>query len=185
MPALAPKWEAVALALAGGDSHRIAYIAGGYKYNRAGAHRLCTKPEIQERANEIRQERAEIAARARQEAAKQAGYDEAWWDQHVKIGALGALRGDPVRDATGRKKRDPETGEIIYRPDRAAAARFFDLMGRRLGIFIDRAEIGGPGDFARLSDAELQAKLVELGNALGVPEDVVKRLEWKPQEAAE
>lgn len=185
MPALTPKWEAVALALAGGDSQKNAYIQAGYKYDRKSAARLCTHPEIKARVAEIVTERSQFEARTRQIAAHEAGMDRAWWDRHLKALVLGGLRGDPVRDAAGRKRKDPETGEIIYKPDRAAAVRGLELVGKANGWLIERAEIGGPGDFARLSDAELQAKLVELGNALGVPEDVVKQLEWKPQEAAE
>lgn len=184
MPALAPKWEAVALALAGGDTHKNAYIQAGYSYTRASAHRLCTKDVIVKRVAEIRKERAELETRTRIAAAQEAGMDRAWWERHVKVLILGGLRGDPVRDATGRKRIDPETQEIIYKPDRAAAVRGLELVARYEGWLIERAEIGGPGDFSRLTDTELQAKLVELGSALGVPEDVIRQLEWKPEDAA-
>lgn len=185
MPALAPKWEAVAIALANGDTQKNAYIQAGYKYDRASATRMCMKPEIQARVTEIVTERNQQESRINQIAAQEAGMDRAWWNRCLKATIHGAIRGDPVRDATGRKRIDPDTKEIIYKPDRSAAVRGLELVARANGWLIERAEIGGPGDFARLNDTELQAKLVELGSALGVPEDVIRQLEWKPQEAAE
>ena len=55
------------------------------------------------------------------------------------------------------------------------------------GAFIDRTEIGNPGDFSRLQDAELDAKIVELARAAGLPEDAVLMIEdmSSKQDAAE
>jgi phage terminase small subunit len=46
-------------------------------------------------------------------------------------------------------------------PDRAVAARAFELMGKELAMFVDRKEIGGPGDFDRMNNDELDAFLAE------------------------
>ena len=49
----------------------------------------------------------------------------------------------------------------------AGANKALELIGRTLGAFIDRKEIGKPGDFDHLTDAELDeqinATLAELG----------------------
>lgn len=51
-------------------------------------------------------------------------------------------------------------------PDRAVAARAFELMGKELSMFIDRKEIGGPGDFDRMNNDELDAFLAEQRGAI-------------------
>src|SRR5882724_9059685 len=53
MPTL-PKasYETVAQALAAGKTQREAYLAAGYSYRPANAHRLCTSPAIAARVDE-------------------------------------------------------------------------------------------------------------------------------------
>lgn len=63
----------------------------------------------------------------------------------------------------GRKKlkksvvtSEGDTIEVeAVQPDRAVAARAFELMGKELAMFVDRKEIGGPGDFERMSMDDL------------------------------
>ena len=52
-------------------------------------------------------------------------------------------------------------------PDRAAANRALELLGKEAGMFVDRREVGGPGDFARHDDAELSRMLAEALAQLG------------------
>lgn len=177
MAPLVPKYEKVAQALARGESHRIAYQEGGFKHNRSTAYRLCTKPEIVARVEEIRKENAEQLARARQEATRRTGIDLAWIEEKQAYVVQLAMRGQPVRDATGKKKRDPETGDIIYKPDLQAANQGLITLGRMKGAFIDRTEIGGPGEFARLQDSELDKQIAELARKIGLPEEAVLLLE--------
>ena len=185
MPALKPSWEKVAQALALGESQRVAYLAGGFKYNRAGAHRLCHKPEITTRVAEIRAQREEHDSKARQEAAKRSGIDIAWIEEQQAYVVRLAMRGHPVRDKDGRIRRDPETQQPIYKPDLQAANQGLITLGRMKGAFIDRTEIGAPGDFARLSDEDLNKKLLEQARELGLPEEVILQLTYQPAEAAE
>ena len=37
-----------------------------------------------------------------------------------------------------------------------------ELIGKELGMFIDRKEVGGPNEFERMSDEELEAFLLEI-----------------------
>ena len=165
------------MALAAGETVRRAYEAGGFKYISASATRFCARPDIRARAHEISEERREQDAKARQIAAEESGVDLGWTEKHYKYIVLGALRGDPVRDSTGRIRRDPETGAPIYKPDRYAAVKALDSLTRMKGGFIDRTEIGMPGDFTRLPDDELDAKIVETAKALGLPASGLKMLE--------
>ena len=186
MPALKPSWEKVAQALALGEPQRVAYIAGGFSFKPASAHRFCTKPEIVERVAEIRKQREDQDARARLIASQEAGVDQSWIMKHQKQVVLLAMRGQPVRDKDGRKRKDPDTKEVIYKPDLSAANQGLITLGRMIGAFIDRTEIGGPGDFSRLAEAELDAKVIEMAKALGIDEEAVTlALTYQPQEAAE
>src|SRR6476659_6718027 len=76
MPAL-PKasYETVAQALAAGKTQREAYLAAGYSYRPANAHRLCTSPAIASRVTEIAAQRYEDERKTREIAANEAGLD--------------------------------------------------------------------------------------------------------------
>ena len=50
--------------------------------------------------------------------------------------------------------------------DRAASNAAFIALGKDQGMFVDRREVGTPGEFARLDEAELNAAIVELLTAL-------------------
>jgi len=66
-----------------------------------------------------------------------------------------------------RKTGRVETIEA-HQYDGTAANRAAELLGKELSMFTDRHEIGGPGDFSRLTDDELRAKVRELYEAAGV-----------------
>lgn len=61
-------------------------------------------------------------------------------------------------------------GEVVeieaHFPDRGAANRALELLGKEAGMFVDRREVGAPGDFARLEDAQLDALIAEYESAL-------------------
>lgn len=181
-----PSWEAAAHARAGGESLKHSYEAGKFTYSPAAANKFFKKKYIVARVAEIQAERREMDARSRQVAAEESGVDLAWTEKHYKYIVLGALRGDPVRDHTGKVRRDPETGQAIYKPDRLSAVKALDSLTRMKGGFIDRHEVGGPGDFSRLADDELDAKLIETAKELGLPAPALKMLEdLTKREAAE
>jgi len=56
-----------------------------------------------------------------------------------------------------------------------AAIRAAELLGKALGIFIERHEQGGPGEFAHLSDAELDEELMKRLTARGLTTEQAKR----------
>jgi len=43
-------------------------------------------------------------------------------------------------------------------------------------MLLDRREIGEPGEFARMTDEELDAALIEQSKALGLPDEAVQKL---------
>ena len=50
----------------------------------------------------------------------------------------------------------------------AVANRALELLGKSLGIFVERSEQGKPGDFAHFSDEELDAQLIQRLKAKGM-----------------
>jgi len=62
-------------------------------------------------------------------------------------------------------------GEIVesemHRPHAEAANKALELLGKEAGMFIDRTEVGAPGEFAKLSDSELGATLLTEAKRLG------------------
>ncbi len=186
MPALAKgNWELACLARASGEIMKTAYEAAGFKYNPQSANRFFKRSLIAARVAEIQAERHAMDAKAREVAAEESGVTLAWTEKHYKYIVLGALRGDPVRERDGRIKRDPETGQAIYKPDRYSAVKALDSLTRMKGGFIDRTEIGSPGDFTRHTDDELDKAIIETAKALGLPDSAVKLLTHQPPEDEE
>lgn len=60
------------------------------------------------------------------------------------------MEAEAVLDAEGKP-----TGEYKY--NGSVANRALELLGKERGMFIDRKEVGGPGDFAAMSDADLDS----------------------------
>jgi len=90
----------------------------------------------------------------------------------LKYNAERCLRGQPVFDEAGVQI----PGQFTGKPDAAGANRALHLIGLELGMFLERHEIGGPGDFGRLSDEELLSEIKGSAAALGVPADVIEQL---------
>jgi hypothetical protein len=91
---------------------------------------------------------------------------EALWENAQKC-----LRGAQIFDKNGKP-----TGEF-GKPDSAGANRALQLIGMEAyGMFTERHEIGGPGDFARLTDDELFARVQTEAAALGLSADATEQL---------
>jgi hypothetical protein len=181
MPALLKaKHETVARALAAGKTQREAYQAAGYKYKPANAHRLCTNPAIESRVNEIVAHRYEDERRAREIAANEAGLDEAWIIKRLKYLTDISLQGRPI------KNNGVPIGERT-RPDGPTAVKCLTLAAKIMGLLVNRHQIGDPGEFARMSDDELDACLRAQGRALGLPEDAMNKMlgRREPSEAVQ
>ena len=58
----------------------------------------------------------------------------------------------------------------------AAAVRAAKLLGKQLGMFIERREQGRPGTFDGLSDAELEQRLVDRLGGNGIDEKRARAL---------
>jgi hypothetical protein len=56
----------------------------------------------------------------------------------------------------------------------AVANRALELIGKQLGMFIERREDGKPGDFSHLSDEELDAQLTQRLKARGLTDKQIR-----------
>ena len=55
--------------------------------------------------------------------------------------------------------------------DRAASNAAFIALGKDQGMFVDRREVGTPGEFARLDEAELRRTLLDMAQAIIKPSE--------------
>jgi hypothetical protein len=176
MPCLPnPRWEAAAQFRASGRDIIDAYRQAGFAGKYPTATRFFQTPDIATRVAEIQSERYESERKARDIATKKAGLDEAWIIERLKYGIEIALRGEPILDENGQP-----TGKHGKRDLNAFSrmiAHALDIKGMR----IQKVEMGGPGEFSRLTDEELDEEIKKIARDLDLPEDALERLLSKPQ----
>jgi hypothetical protein len=170
MPALrSPGHETVAQALAAGKSQADAYRVGGYIYQPANAHRLCTSPAVVGRVSEIAADRYEDERRAREIAAKEAGLDDAWILKRLKYLTDVSLQGRPI------KKDGVPTGEQT-KPDGPTAVKCLTLAAKITGMLVHRHEVGDPGEFSRMTDEALDLAFERQARALGLSDSALNEI---------
>lgn len=167
-----PRYEIFAQEIAKGHSCDKAYITAGYRPSRANAHTLRNKKDVLERINELLARRESMYAESTVKAVEEAALTKAWVISHLRENALKALGKIPVR--VSKSEGSPAIEEFDWHP--TAANRALELLGRELNMFIERHEVGDPGEFARMTDDELNSTLGKFARAAGLPESVVARL---------
>lgn len=172
MPKLSdPKWELACQSRAKGTDIGAAYLAGGFKGKPASATRFFQRPDIIQRVDEIIEQSYGADHKAREIATKKAGLEESWIIERTKYVAEIAIRGTPILDEQGKP-----TGGFSGKPQLKAAVDALRLLSDFKGMRIHRLEIGQPGDFARMSDTELDNALLEQAAAIGLPVEAVQHL---------
>ena len=91
-------------------------------------------------------------------AVEKTAISKAWVIEKLVENVERAMQAEPVRRKTGDGEEEV-TGEFVY--NGSVANKALELIGKELGMFIDRKEIGDPGEFERMSDEELRAFLEE------------------------
>ena len=148
MPALEnAKHELFAQEIAKGASQRDAYKAAGYEVKSdaaadANASRLLTNAKVKARVAELQERISDVTV-------EKAAVSKAWVIAKLVENVERAMTAEPVRDAQGNP-----TGEYKY--NGSVANRALELIGKEQGMFIDRSEVGKPGDFDDLSDEQLR-----------------------------
>lgn len=167
------KHEKAAHALARGASIIDAYVHAGFKRNAASASKLAARPEMKARVAELVEFRNRLLLQNEIKASAEIAQDmgitkraimEKLW--HV---AENCAKGTPIFDKEGVEK-----GRRI---DAAGAVRALQLLGMEsYSMFVDRLEVGNPGDFSRLTDEELIQKVAQDVAALGAGPDATEAL---------
>ncbi len=202
MPALKnAKHEAFVLALIQGKTDLEAHGLAGYKANRHNAHTLKNKDYIQKRYNELLERRIVAEERSNERAiAKLAITKEAVLGElakiafanmadYMKVGEDGQpslnfkdLTRDQAAALTEITVEEFKDGRSDKREVRRVKFKLADKekalvdLGKHLGLFIERHEVGGVGAFSQMSDDELDAALRSQAEALGLPKDAVGKL---------
>lgn len=129
---LNPRHELFAQELAKGKNASESYITAGFKPNQGNASVLKAKQIILNRIAEIQMEHAAIAAKATEIAAESLSIDRAWIMGRLKENAERAMQAEAVMVG------GEPTGE--YRYEGSVANRALELLGKEIGMFIDRSE---------------------------------------------
>ncbi|RJP45455.1 hypothetical protein C4587_00730 [Candidatus Parcubacteria bacterium] len=132
-----PRWERFAQELAKGKTADAAYEQVGFKKNRHNAARLAREEHIRTRVAELLAERDEMARKATEKAAEALSIDRQWVMSRLIENAQAASAAED------------------YGPSNKA----LELLGKELGMFIDRKQIDIDGELRSLSDAQLVALL--------------------------
>ena len=180
MPALLdPRWEAACKARADGYSADKAHKMAGYKGGQTAATMFFKRLNIARRVTELLEARRQVDQKAMLSAAERLSIDKYWVLERLKYNAEIALRGVPVLDENG-----VQTGRFMGRQQHNAATRALTAIGKELGMFVERIEIGGPGEFASMSDSELTEKARQDALALGMAPEAVEKLllTFQPQD---
>lgn len=120
-----PKHERFAQELAKGKTPEAAYKDAGFKPARQNAHRLMTKDDIQTRVQEI-------VSRATEKVIDAIAVDKEWVMSRLVENANRAMQAVSVNGPDG------PTGEYKYEGN--VANKALELIGKELGMFIDRSE---------------------------------------------
>lgn len=105
--------------IAKGTGVAKAYVVAGYPANKGNAYRLRLRKGVAARIAELTTARSEMAAREALTAAERAGLDHYWVMRRLRTNAvLSARRGDT-----------------------AASNRATELIGKHLGMFVDKKSI--------------------------------------------
>lgn len=167
MPTLSnAKHERFAQGIASGLTQEQAYEQAGYVPDRSAASRLYANVSIRQRVSEILSPGADLITESVVEGAERVHLTKQWVLDRLIENASRAMQAVPVMS------KDGPTGEYKY--DGSVANRSLELLGKELGMFVDRKESGAPGDFANIDNAaDLRRAIAErLGLAGNSNEEV-------------
>lgn len=148
------KHEFFAQALAKGISGAEAYRSAGYAATgnsaAVNANRLLKVANVSARVSELLSLRNEMAVKSTEKAVEALSIDREWVLGLLKENAERAMQIVEVKDHKG-------TGTGEYKYEGAVANRALELLGKELGMFIDRKDVTVRNSPSELSDSELEA----------------------------
>lgn len=137
------RWEKFCQLVASGYSQRQAYMQAGFQDSRSNAAQLAKRSYIKARIKELKEQNFKIRNKINEEIEKNIIEKETLTRSWV----LDRL----IENVTA----------CMISNQRSAANRGLELLGKELGMFVDRSEVHTTGELAKLTDEELLAKLKE------------------------
>ena len=138
--------ERFAQEIAKGTSTAKAYVVAGYRHNPGNASNLRRKKHVSTRVADLQDKALEIDAKTTQMAAEAVSIDKAW-----------VMRG-LIDDRQAAREAQQY----------ANAIRALELLGKELGMFIDRKEVKRVGEIERLDDEALAERIALLSERLAL-----------------
>ena len=137
MPSLKnAKHEHFAQLVSNGESATRAYALAGYseKGAKQSSSRLLTNADVCARIADLRQQKEQKHSAAVATVVAEAAIDKAWVLSQLVENVQMAKAAEPVLDHEGNP-----TGE--YKQNLSAANKALELLGKELGMFVDRKEV--------------------------------------------
>jgi hypothetical protein len=172
VPALTnPRHEAMACALAEGKTQIEAHKLAGYPGRANSAPtKVANRSDVRARVQELQQARHRKEIQSDERAIDKAAIDKGWVVSRAKYVVDRSVRGSrPIFDDKGGT-----VGWQATSADNTAAINGLHLLAKMGGFLIEKVEVGQPGDFARMTNEELDGELIEIGKAIGLPEEAIK-----------
>lgn len=129
-----PKHELFAQEIAKGTDCAAAYTKSGFKPNAGNARTLRANQAVSTRIQALLAEREEIHSQATAAAVEKAGLTKQWIIERLQENVQRAMQVAVVRDGEGNP-----IGEYKY--EGSVANRALELLGKEIGMFVDRKEI--------------------------------------------
>jgi hypothetical protein len=166
------KHETLAQLLAAGKTQIEAYREAGYTGKSTGVEvRLANHPDVLVRKEELINQRYENERAANKVAVEAAGMGKVWITTRLKYTIDRAIRGTKPVYSNG-----VVTGWVPTASDNTAAISGLKLAAQMEGLLIERVEMGGPGEFARMTDEELERELVLIGSNIGIDKKALQKV---------
>jgi len=155
------------------DPQETIFVAAYLKSNNASeAYRKCNPKAAKWKPQSVHVKASEMMARDKVKvrlaalqdkvvaaAVEKAAISKAWVIEKLIENVDRAMQHAPVRRKSASGGEEEIPGEFVY--NGSVANKALELLGKEVGMFVDRKEVGGPGDFARMSDEELDDFLAE------------------------
>src|SRR6266516_3187968 len=155
-----PRHERFCALVAEGKSVSAAHEEAGYRRNDGNAYALRHRDDVSARISELLAERAAQNAEASAKAVETLALTQEW--------VLGELKRN-AEQAAKLKQYGPSN-------------RALELLGKQLGMFIDRAEITQANEFKGMSLEEMRQELVMRARRLGLDRELAGLLEGPKDE---
>lgn len=157
MPALRnSKHENFAQLVASGENSSQAYLKAGYNSSGSAlgvsACQLRGRPDVSARIEELQERKIVREVQATQKAIERTALTKEFVINSLILNVRKALQLEHVLD---------KNGEPTFRYEGSVANRALELLGREMGMFIDRKEVGAPGEFAELDADGLRQAIAD------------------------